>query len=220
MRALWPSVVLLGCYSGVGLGRATTLAPRQTRVAGWVEATASTAQVAGPVTAPWGHFGVSLARGITPRLELGARLSAVGFSGLGSVGAFVDAKYQARRRDGGWSVALMPSLGYHAVVLGGTPWHNAHLQGVALFGRDVGRHQVIVGVRLGVQSLAGTSQETLYFANMGLHLGVSLALSARWHLQPEVLLGWSPVRFSGEDAATDRVGAGMLQLGLGVARSW
>ena len=54
----------------------------------------------------------------------------------------------------------------------------------------------------------------------GLSLGFVARLSEHWELVPEVLLGWSPVRFNGEVQDDRRVGAGMAQLAIGVARVW
>lgn len=220
MRYAACALALCGCYSGAGLGRATTLPRGTTRVGGWVEASAVTGQLGGPITAPWGHLGLHVQRGVHERVEVGARVSGGWLPWVDSVSVFGDVKVQLRRRSNGLDVAVAPSVGWHMVRLGGTPWHVLNATAAVMFGYNLGRHQLVATVRGGYQLLGGRGMERLHMGYGALSLGLVARVSEHWELVPEVLVGWSPVRFNGESQDDAYVGAGIAQLSLGVARVW
>ncbi len=220
MRYAVCALALCGCYSGAGLGRATTLPRGTTRVGGWIEASAVTAQLAGPITAPWGHLGLQVQRGVHERVELGARVSGGWLPWVDSLSVFGDVKVQLRRRSNGLDIAVAPSVGYHVARYGGTPWHVLNATTAMMFGYNLGRHQLVATVRGGYQLIGARGQERLHLGYAALSLGFVARVSEHWELIPEVLLGWSPVRFNGEVQDEGRVGAGIAQLAIGVARVW
>jgi len=127
---------------------------------------------------------------------------------------------QLRRRSNGLDVAVAPSVGYHLLRYGGTPWHVLNATAALMLGWNFGRHQLVATARGGYQLVGARGQERLHMGYSALSLGFVARLSEHWELIPEALLGWSPVRFNGEVRDDSRVGAGMLQLALGVARVW
>jgi hypothetical protein len=213
-------VSLVGCFSGSGLGRATTLPVGQTRVAGWIEANALTAQLAGPITLPWGLFGVGVQRGVHSRVEVGGRFTGGSLSWIDSVSLTGDVKVQLRRRTSGLDVAVVQSVGWRMTRYGATPWHALDVLTALMLGLNSGNHQLIGSVRGGYQLFGGRGQELVHVGHLDLSLGFAAQISTHWEFVPEVLVSWSPTRFNGENQSDDRVGTGMLQIALGFARRW
>ncbi len=209
-----------GCVSGTGLGRATTLPRGTTQASTWVEASALTARLAGPITVPWGLVGLGVRRGVHERVELGLRVSGAWLPWLDTIGGLVDAKVQLRRRPAGLDVALAQSAGWRMVRYGGAPWHAFDAVTTLLVGYNLGRHQLVGGVRGGYQVFGARGQELVHLGHLSLSLGAAFALSSRWELTPEVAVGWTPTRFNGESDDDSRRGTGALQLSLALSRAW
>jgi hypothetical protein len=222
MRAACVALVALstGCFSGAGLGRATTLPVGETRVSGWIEASALTAQLAGPITLPWGLVGVGVQRGVHPRVEVGGRFTGGWLSWLDGVSLTGDVKVQLRRSPDGLDIAAVQSVGWHVVRYGGAPWHALDAITALMLGWNFGHHQLVSSVRGGYQLFGGRGQELVHVGHVDLSLGFVGRVSTHWEIIPEVMVSWSPTRFNGESQSDDRVGTGMLQLALGVARVW
>ena len=221
-RALAVALVSLsaGCFSGAGLGRATTLPVGQTRVGGWIEASALTAQLAGPITLPWGLVGVGVQHGVHPRVEVGGRFTGGWLPWLDGMSLTGDVKVQLRRSPGGLDVAAVQSVGWHVARYGGAPWHALDVLTALMLGWNLGRHQLVGTVRGGYQLFGARGQERVHVGHVDLSLGFVGRVSTHWEIIPEVMVSWSPTRFNGESQSDDRVGTGMLQLALGVARVW
>jgi hypothetical protein len=209
---------LAGCFSGAGLGRATTLPVGQTRVGGWIEASALTAQLAGPITLPWGLVGAGVHRGVHPRVEVEGRFTGGWLPWLDSISLTGDVKVQLRRRSNGLDVAVVQSVGWRMTRYGQTPWHVLDVLSTLMFGWNFGSHQLIGTVRGGYQLFGGRGQEVVHVGHFDLSIGMAIQVSTHWEFVPEVIVSGSPTRFNGESQDEDRVGTGMIQIALGLAR--
>ncbi len=214
------SSVASGCFSGAGLGRATTLPVGETRVAGWIEASALSAPLAGPVSLPWGLLGVGVHHGARRDVEVGGRYTGGSLPFLDSNGLTGDVKIQLHRAPRGIDVALAQSVGWRMVRYGGTPWHALDVLTAVMLGLNLGPHQLVGTVRGGYQLVGGRGMEPLHLTHLDLSIGFVGRISRRWELVPEVLVSGSGTRFNGESATEDRVGTGMLQLAMGAAYVW
>lgn len=218
--ALALAALSAGCFSGAGLGRATTLAPGQTRASGWLEASALTAQLGGPITLPWGFVGAGIHHGVHPRVEVGGRFTGGWLPWVDGASLTGDVKVQLRRRPAGLDLAAVQSVGWRLARYGGAPWHALDVLTALLLGYNLGPHQLVASIRGGYQLFGGRGQEPVHVAHFDRSLGLAARLSPRWEIVPEVLVSWTPTRFNGESPGDDRVGTGMLQLALGLARVW
>jgi len=160
-------------------------------------------------------LGGGVARGMTPNFELGARAWGI-YSRyfLTSYGGAIDTKWQLSRR--GPKIALATSAGYHALVLGGAPWHSFQATVPLLFGFDIGKHQLIAGPRIADYVLTSYGQNTINALLGGASLAFAWRVSSKVDLLPELTYLYSPVRFGGEVGGDDQVGASFFNLGLGL----
>jgi hypothetical protein len=223
MRVRGTGLVLVllgsGCASQAGLGRATTLAPGVYQFTPTVEATLVSVKndATATTTAPWLTLGVGYHRGVTDRLELGARAWAFGLTNyLTTAGLALDGKVQLLRGVA-WHVAVAPSVKYHAVALADSPWHVVAVEVPVLFGLNLGPHQLVLGVRVVDQLLTGKGTNPVNTAWVGAHVGVALRVHRSAELMPELGLLYSPVRFNGETRDEQRTGASVLHLAVSVA---
>jgi len=208
-------IALLGaCAPQMGLGRADTLAPGASRAALGLDVTLLSPKITDgdPTQLPYLLFVGTYHRGIVRHLELGGRLYGAGISGLGGWGAGIDLKWQYVDQHA-WEAALVVSAGYHEVRLGGTPYWcpNAALTG--LFGWNLGAHQLVLGPRFALAAWDSDGQNTIALYGFGAVAGMHFR-AGRWDIPVELAFTWSPVEFNGEVSAQDRVGAGVLTLGL------
>jgi len=164
---------------------------------------------------PWAHVGLGYRRGITQRLDLGARGWIFGLPGHLSFGGALDGKVQLLRGEpgSGFSIATGASLGYHQAQIGGTPWHTFTLWTPILFGKDIGKHQFVFGPRGGMTLWAGEGQNTIKLPWIGGSTGLSFGAGEKNQIMPEVVVVYSPVSFNGE-VNDERYGAFLVQLGL------
>ncbi len=215
------AVLLLGpgCASQAGLGRATTLSPGVYQFTPTVEATLVSVKndATSTTTAPWLTPGVGYHRGVTDRLELGARAWAFGLTNyLTTAGLALDGKFQLFKGVA-WHIAVALSLKYHAVALADSPWHIVAVEVPVLFGLNLGPHQLVLGMRVVDQLLTGQGTNPVNTAWVGAHLGVAIRVHPSAELMPELGVLYSPVRFNGETRDEQRTGASVLHLGLSVA---
>jgi hypothetical protein len=225
MRAFAAPLLLLceGCFSATGLGRARTLGAGHVEAGGAVELSSSSGRVSGQTSLPWAHVGAVARVGVHDRVDLGARVSFAAIDGADSLAVWIDPKIQVTRsahESRGWDVALVPSVGWQQVRLGDAPWHVPQVALSALFGLNLGRHQLVLSGRAGYQALLGTSMQTQHIGWVGASIGGAFRVG-RWDLAPELVLAWAPgVRFNGESAADNAVGAGLGQVGFSFAHRW
>jgi hypothetical protein len=214
LYALSLCALLCHCAPQVGLGRADTLAPGVSRAALGLDVTLLSPKVTNgdPIQLPYLLFFGSYHRGVAPRLELGGRLYGAGFAELSGWGAAVDLKWQyVNRRI--WDAALVLSIGYHEVRLGGAPYWCPNGALTALFGWNFGPHQIVLGPRFAVSAWDSDGQNTVALYGVGAAFGVHFR-AGRFDVPLELALTWSPVEFNGEVASEDRFGAGVVSLGL------
>ncbi len=211
-----------GCASLTGLGRARTLDPGRTQFGATVELSSNSARLNGQTNVPWGHVGVAFRRGLHERFELGGRFSCMGIDGADSIALWVDPKIQIVRSPSathGIDLAIVPSVGWQQVRLGGTPWHLPQVALAVLFGVNLGPHQLVLGARGGYQALIGTSMVTQHIGWGAVSIG-GVFRAGRWDISPELVLGWAPVTFNGESTADTQPGAGLGQIGFSFAHQW
>ena len=211
-------VVVTGCATQAGLGRARVLDVGQLEYGGAMQAQSTGAKLGPgpPIQLPWVQLMAVARTGVRPDLELGGRLWAMDVLSLGTFGLSVDGKWQMRR--GEWiDVALGSNLQWQRSILGGWPWHSLGVVVPLLVGLNLGRHQLIGSVRSGVGALFGESMRTQWLGLSAVSLGFSLALG-RWQLVPEVIVGWSPVGWNGTHADVERTGATVFELSVGIMR--
>ena len=217
MRALALVVVLFfatGCASQIAFGRATTLEPGKNQVTGFAQLDVSSPNVGATTAAiPWAHVGLGYRRGITDRLDLGARGWIFGLPGHLSFGGALDGKVQLYRGEPGrgLSVATGGSLGYHQAQLGGTPWHTFTAWVPLVVGQDFGKHQFVVGPRGGFTLWTAEGQNPIKIPWFGGSTGISFG-AGKNQIMPEIVVVWSPLTFNGEQE--QRLGATLVQLGL------
>jgi hypothetical protein len=164
-------------------------------------------------------------RGLTPRVELGARgwRAVIKQRGLSTFGVAADTKVQLRSRDEGAAIdlALAPSASYHQFSLGGTPEHQLAVTLPALLGWRVGqRNQIVFGPRLSYQIWFGESQVPQKLIFGGASGAFVWQISDGWSLIPELMLLYSPVSFGGEDPTTAKRGLTIVSVGAGVGFGW
>jgi hypothetical protein len=112
------------------------------------------------------------------------------------------------------------SLSYQRDSLGGWPWHGANLTVPVLCGWNLGRHQLILGPRVGAAFGTSQGQNPLLVGYAGMSLAFAAQLSERLAFTPELVLLLSPVSFSGALDDPERKGASLLELGLGLDYQW
>ncbi len=219
MRWWLIALVASGCASQSGLGRATTLAPGVSQFTPGVEGTLVSVRTAENtnVPAPWLLLGLGYRHGVTEWLELGGRVWGFGWPHyLTSVGVALDAKLQLYKGTR-WHIALAPSVKYHAVALGDSPWNIGVLELPVLFGLNFGLHQLVLGVRVTDTLLTGLGTNPVNSVWVGTHVGVSFRAGRRVELMPELGILYSPVPFNGETADASRTGASVIYLGFSIS---
>jgi hypothetical protein len=217
---LWVAgVALCACATQTGLGRATTLAPGVAQFTPALELSLVSVknESSQGTSAPWVLLGVGYHRGVSERVQLGARIWGFGWPNyLTTLGVAFDAKFQLYRGEK-WHVALAPSLKYHAVALADSPWNIFALEIPLLLGFNFGKHQLVFGLRATDTFLTGRGTNAINALWVGAHMGVSWRVHRSAELMPEIGLLYSPVPFNGETADANRNGASIIHVGLGVS---
>jgi len=211
-----------GCASHLGFGRARTLARGQSQVSGSLELQATNPRMGpqGEVSVlPWAELGAGLRYGVTSRFEVGGRAWVGGLQQHYGAGIGIDGKTQIYRGTGefrSFDVALVSAIAYHSVVFGGTPSHTFHATIPLLFGINEGPHQLFFGPRVGATVWTAAGQDLIRFPWGGGSLGLSARISPKVYVVPEMVVVYAPVSFNGtvHDA---RVGAYEVQVGVGLA---
>ncbi len=216
----WIAVLLVlvtGCATQTGMGRARVLEPGQLQ---WGAAPVAVVHglkltPAPPTQLPWLELMAQARAGVATDLELGVRAWAFGLLSLDNVGASLDGKYQLRR--GQIDVATGGSLSWQRTSLGGWPWHSTGLTVPLHVGWNIGANQLFGSLRGGVGVVSGESQKTQVFGWSGIGLGFAIAVG-RWQIVPEFVLGWAPIGFNGTHADPQRTGASALEFAVGILR--
>ena len=219
MSRLLVCLLLCGCASQTGLGRATTLAPGVFQFTPAVEGTLISVknEETGSTTAPWLLFGLGYRQGVTEWLELGGRVWGFGLPHyFTSAGVALDAKVQLYRGKK-WHIALAPSVKYQGVAVGDSPWNIGMIELPALFGFNFGNHQLVLGLRVMDALMTGLGTNPVNTFWVGTHVAVSFRAGRRVELMPELGVIYSPVALNGETADSRRKGASVLHLGLGIS---
>lgn len=209
-------VALAGCGAQTGFGTARVLAPGASEGAVFLEGSLVTARLdrTTDVPLPLIQGGIAYRRGLTEGFELGARAWGLRIRGFASFGASLDGKTQLAE-SGRVHVALVTSLGYHQVRLGGTPSHVFSGTLPLLIGVDLGRDQLFFGPRLSYGIAASYGANAVSAAYYGLSLGYAWRWTRTFTFVPEVVWMYSPVRFNGEIDDPNRRGSNALQLAVG-----
>jgi hypothetical protein len=216
--ALWLLLLASGCASQTGLGRATTLAPGVFQLTPALEGTFVSAKnsESGHTTAPWLLLGLGYRHGVTEWLELGGRVWGFGLPNyFTTAGVALDAKVQLYRGSR-WHIATAPSVKYHAIALGASPWNIGMIELPVLFGFNFAQHQLVLGVRVMDALLTGLGTNPVNTFWVGTHVGVSFR-AGRVEVMPELGVLYSPIPLNGETADSRRLGSSILHLGLGIS---
>lgn len=220
--ALALALACAACAPQTGLGRATTIERGRVQVSGGLDVSLVSMNRAAtdPVRLPWLDVVAGVRYGLADRVEIGGRAWAIGVRGLAMWGVAADTKIALLRsseRGAGWNAATAASIGYHQVLVGGTPLHALTLTVPLLFGIDLGRDQLFFGPRVTGQVWTGQGQGAIEAFSFGASAGYSIAFGDRFELIPEIVLMWMPISLNGERHDPDRYGAGYLHLGIGGA---
>ena len=168
---------------------------------------------------PWAWVGMGYHMGVGGRTEVGLRLYGFGVPGTaGAFGVSLDSKFQlfaADDRDFGWDVAIGISPSYQAAMQGDQPFHLFGFTVPLLFGKNFGRHQLILGLRFSDYVMTSYGMRTLNTMWGGASIAFSLKVR-RIELMPEVSFMYSPVKFNGERPDEKRDGVAYVSFGLSV----
>jgi hypothetical protein len=215
------AVVSAGCSSQIGLGRARTLDRGKYRVGFSTEVDFLTPKAweESGATLPWLQVGIGYHRGITDRVELGARAWGLTVPTVFTTwGLAADGKVALLRPEPGQgrlNISTGLSLGYHQPRYGGNAYHIFHGTLPVLFGFALGRHELVLGPRIADYVMTAYGMNTVNSFYFGGSLGFAIRIRETFDLFPEAVAMWSPTSLNGETEDTSRVGVGMFQLGLG-----
>lgn len=168
---------------------------------------------------PWVQGGMAYHHGIGHRTELGLRVFGFGIPGYaGQFGVAADSKFQLFRsddREWGWDLSVGLSPSWHVGVQGDQPFHLFGFTVPLLVGKNFGRHQLVMGLKVADYILTSYGQRTLNTVWAGATIGFSLRVK-RIELFPEVAFMYSPVKFNGERPDEKRSGVVYVSFGLSV----
>lgn len=217
-RALLLVLLASGCASQTGLGRATTLGPGVFQFTPALEGTFVSAKNSetGHTTAPWLLLGLGYRHGVTEWLDVGGRVWGFGLPNyFTTAGVALDAKVQLYKGPR-WHIAAAPSVKYHAIALGASPWNIGMIELPVLFGFNFLKHQLVLGVRVTDALLTGLGTNPVNTLWVGTHVGLSLR-AGRVEVMPELGFLYSPIPLNGETADSKRLGSSVLHLGLAIS---
>lgn len=205
-----------GCASQIGMGRATTLEPGHTSIQSSLQVDVAAPKIRAEgraAPAPWAHVGFGVHHGVARNLELGGRAWYFGRPGELSFGGALDAKVQMFRTASGFTFSGAASLGYHQAQIGFAPWHSFTGFIPILMGQDFGKHQLVLGPRVGMTLWAGEGQNTIELPWAGGSVGFSFGTNVQSFIMPELVVVYSPVSLNGM-VDSEKYGAWGVQLGL------
>ena len=219
MRTLVLVLLVTGCAHQYG-GRATVLEPGQAQLTPSAELNFMSVRGGEESTnLPWAYVGMGYHLGVGGRTEVGMRVFGFGIPGTaGAMGVAFDSKFQlfsADDREWGWDIAIGLSPSYHAGIQGDQPFHLFGFTVPLLFGKNFGRHQLILGLRFADYVMTSYGMRTLNTLWGGASVGFSLRVR-RIELMPEVSFMYSPVKFNGERPDEKRDGVAYISFGLSV----
>jgi hypothetical protein len=219
------ALLLTGCATQSGFGRARVLPEDTGELGGLVQGTLTSVKLGpgDPVPLPWVQLGLGYHEGLGGGLEVGGRLWVSSLLSATTFGVAADAKYQLDQASGPtdrFDLAVGASLSYQRDTLGGWPWHGATLAVPLLCGWNLGRHQLVFGPRVGAAFGTSQGQNPLLLGYGGLSLAFAAQLTERLTFTPELVLLYSPVSFNGTLDDPERKGASLLELGFGLDYQW
>ncbi|HSN98794.1 MAG TPA: hypothetical protein VLS89_10935 [Candidatus Nanopelagicales bacterium] len=211
----------LGCASQIGMGRARTLDKGKHRIGFSAEADFLTPEAwkESGATLPWAQVGLGYHRGLSDRVEVGARLWGftipTAFTTLGGAADLKVAVLRPEEGRGDLNIAAALSLSYHNASYGGQPYHVFGGTLPVLFGVKLGRHELVLGPRVANYTISAYGMNTVNAFYMGGSLGFAARYRETFDFFPEAVAMWSPISLNGEEEVESRVGVGMFQLGFG-----
>ena len=212
----------VGCASVTGAGTARTLPPGEHEIGSGLEFGLGLPKIAPTYHAPlpWPQLVLGYRRGLTERLDVGARAWGFGIRGLYTVGAEVDTKIALKRAEAttrGIDYTLDPAVSYHQVAVGRAPTHSLIVQSPLLIGFNAnGGDQFVVGPRLGYQGVFGPDLHPVHLFSLGTNLGYHWQVTDKLAFFPEVVFAHAPVSFNGVINDAQRRGLTIFQIGLGL----
>ncbi|MDX2052930.1 MAG: hypothetical protein SFV15_11095 [Polyangiaceae bacterium] len=229
VKALGSKLILLtfltwGCASQAGFGRASALPAGTIEAFGSANVSLATMPTGAefPIPLPYADLLLGGSYGLNERVAVGGRLWGLGIQGLSHWGVALDSKVELTPPEPGrqWHAAVAGAVGYHQLLVGGTPLHVGSLNLPLLIGRDFGPHHLVFGPRLTWHVNAGEGQGTIETTTYGASVGFGWRIAQRWELFPEAIVGWSPVSFNGQVDSPEHRGASFLHLAIGARASW
>src|SRR5262249_37863287 len=121
--------------------------------------------------------------------------------------------FKADDREWGWDVAVGLSPSYHFGSQGDQPFHLFGFTVPLLIGKNFGRHQLVMGLRVADYVLSSYGQRTVNTVWFGTSLGFSWRVKGV-ELFPEVAFMYSPVKFNGERPDEKRNGVAYVSFGF------
>jgi hypothetical protein len=154
-------------------------------------------------------FGVR--RGLTDRLDVGAKLTTLPLGHrITTAGLEGQVKVQLRRVPGSrYKLALGPAVGFRWISSAGAAMQVSYLTIPFITGIDVGRHQIVVAPEAGVQLWTSAGANEVWAPMLGMSLGFVWRISSHFALVPEVAAYRSTVKIDYSE------GSQMFHLGIG-----
>ncbi len=195
------TLLLPGCYAFTSLGRARVLDPGKLEVFVAPEVYA-VASGGGATVRPTGEVGARY--GVVPGLDLGARITTLGFT--------LTSRVQLHRSSvpvGGIDVALAPGFAF-------TASDKLALELPVLVGISIREHQVVLAPRLVYQMRVGIGGQDApaHFLYAGGSIGVALRVDAHVSLLPEI--AFLTQVYADPGFSTNLAGALGMQAALGI----
>ncbi len=219
------ALLLAGCASGLGLGRASVLEVGESRLSAGVEVSNTTLRMVpdSPYQLPWLQFGLGARVGLGKGLELGGRIRGFGVARwFGTVEGGLDLKIRlhrsTRRADPHLSLDL--SVSEHLPILGAAPWSVTQMESAWMMGWEAKHLEFVVSPRLDLWVEGSPGQRVVVAGGGGLGLAWVIELPEGWELVPEVAFRASPVGFNGTTRDAKRTGAFGLEAGIEFARTF
>jgi len=157
------------------------------------------------------EFVFGLRRGLTDRLDVGAKLTTLPLGHrITTAGLEGQVKVQLRRVPGSrYKLALGPAAGFRWISSAGAAMQVSYLTIPFITGIDVGRHQIVVAPEAGVQLWTSAGANEVWAPMLGLSLGFVWRINRHFALVPEVAAYRSTVRIDYSE------GSQMFHVGIG-----
>jgi hypothetical protein len=190
---------------------ATTVPKGQNQLVAAIEANGG-APIELPVKPLLPELVIGVRRGLTDKLDVGGKLTGMPLGRVVTTAALEgQVKVQLRRRpDSRLEIAIGPAVGFRWISSSGAAMQVTYATVPAMFGVNVGRHQIVLAPELGYQLWTSEGASAVRAPMAGLSLGFVWRIGQRFTLVPEAAAYRSTV------AIDYSRGSQMFHLGIGI----